>query len=75
MSRDLMTPNEIRIFVANMNPDEIVTEEEYASRMSNCASCEWNVPRDGGIDRCTKCNCVLAIKGRAKKASCPIGNW
>jgi len=74
MSKDLMTPDEIRIFASNMNPEEIVTEEEFSSRMEHCNSCEFMIPRDG-VDRCTKCNCVLPIKGRAKKASCPIGKW
>ena len=47
-------------------------DEQVATRISLCRSCEHLVPK---INVCKKCGCFMPAKVRLKWASCPIGKW
>jgi hypothetical protein len=55
-------------------PSLFVSEEKENSRKEVCNSCESKKVLLG-VDMCSECNCVLALKTKATFAKCPIGKW
>ena len=51
-----------------------VTAMEFMSRMRICGECP-HMKKGLKISRCQLCGCILALKARFKKESCPINKW
>lgn len=49
----------------------ILVKELAEERYSICKSC----PRLTGLKICSICNCIMPIKVKFAKASCPAGKW
>lgn len=49
----------------------IVKKEIAQDRYEICISC----PRINSLKICTICNCIMPIKVKFAKASCPAGKW
>lgn len=43
-------------------------------RRDICKSCEYN-NRIDGYNQCMKCACVISLKTKLTKETCPIGKW
>lgn len=49
----------------------ILVKELAEERYSICKSC----PRLTGLKICSICNCIMPIKVKLAKTSCPAGKW
>lgn len=49
---------------------QLVNDQEYASRLAVCDSCEQRIG-----DRCGCCGCHLTLKATARAFKCPLGKW
>jgi len=47
--------------------------QEFCRRFSICRACEHF--KDGPVERCALCGCVLIAKARLEGSTCPIGKW
>lgn len=56
-----------------LNPNMERTEDELKDyRMSICNSCEHLIKF---TKQCKKCGCLMHLKTKLAKASCPVGKW
>lgn len=49
---------------------EFADTKVYKERIAICEPCPKNKCRT-----CTVCNCVIDLKARLNKSSCPLGKW
>ncbi len=68
--RDLVTPEEYARTVTRvrdaLNPRLLVSDSEYARRLSLCESCEHI---QGGT--CMRCGCLVEVRALRKDQHCP----
>jgi hypothetical protein len=56
-----------------INPNiERISESDQMARMEICNSCEHLIKL---TTQCKKCGCIMKIKTKLPKATCPIGKW
>jgi hypothetical protein len=56
-----------------VNPNtEWATEEKTKERFDICNGCPELINL---TTQCKKCGCIMKIKTKLEKASCPIGKW
>lgn len=53
---------------------DILPIEVIRNRMSICSKCEYN-NRIEGYAQCIKCACIISLKAKLAKESCPLGKW
>lgn len=49
-----------------------VSEDEQTKRMSICESCPELISL---TKQCKKCGCIMSLKTKLEKASCPLNKW
>lgn len=57
---------------AALTGEQAVSEEQKASRISICGTCEFFTINDS---RCSKCGCWVEAKARFRTQSCPMAKW
>lgn len=56
-----------------LNPNvERSSEEEAERRMSICVECPSLLKL---TNQCKECGCVMSLKTKLEKATCPLGRW
>lgn len=56
-----------------LNPNtEHVDDQKQAERMAICEACPELVAL---TKQCKKCGCVMPLKTKLAKATCPLGKW
>lgn len=56
-----------------LNPNvERATEEEASRRMSICEECPSLLKL---TNQCKECGCVMNLKTKLEKATCPLSKW
>jgi hypothetical protein len=56
-----------------LNPNvERSSEEEAERRMSICVECPSLLKL---TNQCKECGCVMSLKTKLEKATCPLGKW
>lgn len=56
-----------------LNPNvERASEEEAERRMSICLECPSLLKL---TNQCKECGCVMSLKTKLEKATCPLGKW
>lgn len=56
-----------------LNPNvERSSEEEAERRMSICVECPSLLKL---TNQCKECGCVMSLKTKIEKATCPLGKW
>jgi hypothetical protein len=56
-----------------LNPNiEQVSDEEQTRRFAICKACPELLPV---TNQCKKCGCIMNLKTKLEKATCPIGKW
>lgn len=48
--------------------------ETIKKRRDICKSCEYN-NRNDGYNQCIKCACIISLKTKLTKETCPIEKW
>jgi hypothetical protein len=51
---------------------ELVTDEQASARFDICKSCPELIKL---TSQCKKCGCLMHLKTKLEKATCPIGKW
>ncbi len=57
--------------VLNSNVEK-ASEEEAQARLNTCISCDRLIQF---TKQCKECGCIMAIKVKLKKATCPLNKW
>jgi hypothetical protein len=57
--------------VASGHPD-FVPEENYLTRIKICQACPKRVK---SVNVCGVCKCIIPLKARFTRSSCPEGRW
>jgi hypothetical protein len=56
-----------------LNPNvDRVSDEEHTRRFAICKACPELLPV---TNQCKKCGCIMNLKTKIEKATCPIGKW
>ena len=56
-----------------LNPNvEHASDEEQARRFDICKACPELLPV---TNQCKKCGCIMNLKTKLEKATCPLGKW
>jgi hypothetical protein len=56
-----------------LNPNtEYVAEEVATERLSICKACPELIR---ATHQCKKCGCLMHLKTKLEKATCPLGKW
>ena len=51
---------------------ELVSDEQASNRFDICKSCPELIKL---TSQCKKCGCLMHLKTKLEKATCPIGKW
>jgi Family of unknown function (DUF6171) len=51
---------------------ELVTDEQASNRFDICKACPELIKL---TSQCKKCGCLMHLKTKLEKATCPIGKW
>lgn len=61
-----VTYNEIMNYVATLDKNDLVSDNEFQNRISHCKSCDELI---SGM--CRKCGCYVEVRARLKNQNCP----
>mgnify|MGYP007005598419 CR=1 FL=1 len=59
-------------FFHGLKEKVVVSEEEAARRFAVCLTCPFFHPK---AETCKKCGCLMRLKTRLAKATCPYEKW
>jgi hypothetical protein len=57
-----------------VNDKKEVSANTFMHRMNICGGCE-HLNKGLRVSRCNLCGCILALKARMEKESCPVKKW
>lgn len=65
---------QVVIALKRISVDGLTDEQEQEKRKVICIDCDKRKTAMN-VDYCSECNCILYLKLKIKKHSCPIGKW